>query len=221
MPPLRRGPWPWRPTQVRCRGWPSAFASFVEQQLHDVDAESKGRWEGHVLEPGARRIGRVDGEGLPGLSRATSRATGASRLKSRASRRVTVRLSMSASRVASWQLTPGTSSIHPIHHSPSCLMTAVNLLFVPLPPSRPSVPLGFSRPHVYIGAEAPPAKASAGVALLTPARQQRVGRAERQPADVMRRFAAQRNGTRTILISRLQPTASAYFCKVAIEGECF
>ena len=67
-------------------------------------------------------------------------ARASSRLRSRASLRVTVRLSMSASRVASWQLKPGTSSIHPIHHAPSCLTTAVSSLFASRPlPLRPSV----------------------------------------------------------------------------------
>ena len=35
------------------------------------------------------------------------------------------RLPSRASRVRSWQFTPGTSSIQPIHHPSSCLMTAV------------------------------------------------------------------------------------------------
>lgn len=41
------------------------------------------------------------------------------------SRRVTVRESSNSSLEASWQLTPGTSSIHPIHHSPSLPIVAV------------------------------------------------------------------------------------------------
>jgi RHS repeat-associated protein len=48
-----------------------------------------------------------------------------SRLNSIASDSVARSVSMSASRVGSWQLTPGTSSIHPIHHSPDCFTTAV------------------------------------------------------------------------------------------------
>ena len=51
-------------------------------------------------------------------------------LRSKASRSVTLRLSMRSSRVLSWQLTPGTYSIHPIHHSPSCLITAVYSLLM-------------------------------------------------------------------------------------------
>ena len=45
--------------------------------------------------------------------------------RSIASASVTLRVSMSSSRVHSWQLTPGTSSIQPIHHSASFLTTAV------------------------------------------------------------------------------------------------
>ena len=43
----------------------------------------------------------------------------------KASRRATSRLSSGLSRERSWQLTPGTSSIQPIHRRASCLMTAV------------------------------------------------------------------------------------------------
>jgi hypothetical protein len=42
-----------------------------------------------------------------------------------ASRSVTFSVSSNASLVGSWQFTPGTSSIQPIHHGPDCLMTAV------------------------------------------------------------------------------------------------
>jgi hypothetical protein len=37
-------------------------------------------------------------------------------------------------RVRSWQFTPGTSSIYPIHHGPSCFITAVKFWFMPAPP---------------------------------------------------------------------------------------
>ena len=47
------------------------------------------------------------------------------RLNSMASASVTRRDSISASLEASWQLTPGTSSIQPIHHPSSCFTTAV------------------------------------------------------------------------------------------------
>ena len=54
---------------------------------------------------------------------------------------------MSASLMASRQLMPGTSSIHPIHHAPSCLTTAVNSLFISRPlPLRPSLASACNRP---------------------------------------------------------------------------
>ena len=46
-------------------------------------------------------------------------------LNSRASERASARLSRSSSQVRSWQFTPGTSSIQPIHHSPRRLTIAV------------------------------------------------------------------------------------------------
>src|SRR5712691_1049343 len=54
---------------------------------------------------------------------AASRAS--SRLNSNASCSVIFSVSSNASRVGSWQLTPGTSAIHPIHHGPDCLIMAV------------------------------------------------------------------------------------------------
>jgi hypothetical protein len=55
-------------------------------------------------------------------------AAGASeRLNSRASVSVSRRDSISSSRLASWQLTPGTSSIQPIHQPAGCLITAVSV----------------------------------------------------------------------------------------------
>src|SRR5260221_3723238 len=50
------------------------------------------------------------------------------RLKSKASPSTTLMLSISSARDASWQLVPGTSSIHPIHQSPSCFRIAVYTL---------------------------------------------------------------------------------------------
>jgi hypothetical protein len=49
----------------------------------------------------------------------------ASRLSWIASPSVTCSVSSSSSRLSAWQLTPGTSSIHPIQNFPSCLMMAV------------------------------------------------------------------------------------------------
>ena len=46
-------------------------------------------------------------------------------MNSSASESVSARLRRSSSRVRSWQFTPGTSSIQPIHHSPLLLITAV------------------------------------------------------------------------------------------------
>jgi len=42
--------------------------------------------------------------------------------------------------VGSWQLTPGTSSIQPIHQLASCFTTAVNVCFIFLPPILGSIP---------------------------------------------------------------------------------
>src|SRR5690606_18302677 len=50
------------------------------------------------------------------------------RLSSRISPSASRRLANSSSRVRSWQLTPGTSSIHPIHQSPSRRRIAVYVL---------------------------------------------------------------------------------------------
>jgi hypothetical protein len=47
------------------------------------------------------------------------------RFISKASCNVTLKLAISSSRDLSWQFTPGTSSIHPIHQSPSFLRMAV------------------------------------------------------------------------------------------------
>jgi len=55
------------------------------------------------------------------------------RLNSRASFRVSLRVSSNCSCVRSWQFTPGTSSIHPIHQPLSCLVTAVYTLFIIAP----------------------------------------------------------------------------------------
>ena len=63
------------------------------------------------------------------------------RLKSSASRSVTRRLSINFSRVASWQLTPGTSSTQPIHHLPDFLTTAVYVPFIFVRPTN----IGFSK----------------------------------------------------------------------------
>ena len=51
-------------------------------------------------------------------------------LISNISRRVMVKESTSSSLEASWQLTPGTSSIHPIHHSPSLPIVAAYVVFL-------------------------------------------------------------------------------------------
>ena len=55
------------------------------------------------------------------------------RLNSRASFSVTLRVSSNCSRVGSWQFTPGTSSIQPIHQPLSCFVTAVYILFIVAP----------------------------------------------------------------------------------------
>ncbi len=51
------------------------------------------------------------------------------RLNSIASARTSLRLAKRSALVRSWQLTPGTSSIQPIHQSPSCFSTAVYSAF--------------------------------------------------------------------------------------------
>ena len=48
-----------------------------------------------------------------------------SRFNSIASDNASRRFAISSSRVSPWQFTPGISSIHPIHHGPSCRITAV------------------------------------------------------------------------------------------------
>ncbi len=52
------------------------------------------------------------------------------RLNSIASARTSLRLVKRSALVRSWQLTPGTSSIQPIHQSPSCFSTAVYSAFI-------------------------------------------------------------------------------------------
>jgi len=66
-------------------------------------------------------------EPLPAADKASCR------FNSRASRKVTLRLSINSSFVSSWQLTPGTSSIQPIHHPPSCFTTAVYCVLMARP----------------------------------------------------------------------------------------
>lgn len=48
-----------------------------------------------------------------------------SRFNSIASDNASRRFAINSSRVSPWQFTPGISSIHPIHHGPSCRITAV------------------------------------------------------------------------------------------------
>jgi len=59
------------------------------------------------------------------LSSAACRAS--ERLNSNASERISRNEDISCSFVSSWALTPGTSSIQPIHHSPSFFVIAVNV----------------------------------------------------------------------------------------------
>jgi hypothetical protein len=71
-------------------------------------------------------------------SAAAERAS--ARLASSASCRVTRRVSRSVSREGSWQFTPETSSIQPIHHSPSCWTIAVYSLLYRILPSGQNTP---------------------------------------------------------------------------------
>jgi len=76
--------------------------------------------DGVTAGPDARR----DSENPPCIfHRTASRAS--RRLNASSSRSVTRRQFINSSRVASWQLTPGTSSIQPIHHLPDFFTTAV------------------------------------------------------------------------------------------------
>ena len=54
------------------------------------------------------------------------------RLYSRASERISRKEEINSSFVASWALTPGTSSIHPIHQSPAFFVIAVNVEPMPI-----------------------------------------------------------------------------------------
>ena len=59
-------------------------------------------------------------------------STASLRLNSSASARTSRKLATSLDFDRSWQLTPGTSCIQPIHQSPSCLSTAVYSVFISL-----------------------------------------------------------------------------------------
>ena len=59
-------------------------------------------------------------------------STASLRLNSSASARTSRKLASSLDFDRSWQLTPGTSCIQPIHQSPSCLSTAVYSVFISL-----------------------------------------------------------------------------------------
>lgn len=72
------------------------------------------------------------------LNPAPADAIASCRLNSIASYGVTRRLSTKSWRVRSWQFTPGTSSIHPIHQSPSCFITAAYSVAINSPPLGPN-----------------------------------------------------------------------------------
>src|SRR5207248_9238441 len=57
-------------------------------------------------------------------------ASASLRFISSASERADRRFSRSSALVSPWEFTPGISSIHPIHQSPSCLITARYLGFI-------------------------------------------------------------------------------------------